>query len=158
MHVIDNTTVITTPATSAATIPDATVRPGTVTASFVMWLVTVILGIAGGAVMMALSGLAAVAGATPIPGTGIGAGVYLTAAALGLTVSLAQLLFVFKMRAGHNWARITLTVLASVQLLTAITGTSPTSWVSILAITATALLYVPTARTYFHTTRRTRSN
>lgn len=124
-------------------------RPRTVTISFVLWLVTIILGILGSVALLVVAGVESnntdiVAGQ---------AGVYIAAATITMALALLELVVVFKMRAGRNWARITLLVLAALQVVSAASqGGAGTgfSWSGLVAvIIATVLMFLPASSHFF---------
>ncbi|WP_206784973.1 hypothetical protein [Amycolatopsis sp. MtRt-6] len=58
----------------------------------------------------------------------------ITAVVIAVVIAGLYLLFAFKLRAGRNWARIVLTVLAALQLLSVLTGQSTIGgYVAVLA-------------------------
>jgi hypothetical protein len=58
----------------------------------------------------------------------------ITAVVIAVIIAGLYLLFAFKLRAGRNWARIVLTVLAALQLLSVLTGQSTIGgYVAVLA-------------------------
>ncbi|GAA2177830.1 hypothetical protein GCM10009847_05470 [Leucobacter tardus] len=132
-------------------ISESSARPSTVTAAFIIWLVTVLLGIVNGIILLVLSGSAEIAGAG-MTSAGVGTGVYVAAAIVAIVISLIQLLIVFQMRAGRNWARIVLTVLAVLQFFGAVSGGGNgfTGWIGVAAaVFATILMFLPASNAYF---------
>lgn len=58
----------------------------------------------------------------------------ITALVVAVVIAALYLLFAFKLRAGRNWARIVLTVLAALQLISVLTGQSTIAgYVAVLA-------------------------
>ncbi len=58
----------------------------------------------------------------------------ITAVVIAVLIAALYLLFAFKLRAGRNWARIVLTVLAGLQLISVLTGESTIgSYLAVLA-------------------------
>lgn len=127
-------------------------RPTTVTVSFFLWLITILLSIVGAILVIALSGSAGIAEGTDTA-AGTGTGVYVTAGIITIVLAVVELIVVFKMRAGRNWARIVLLVLAVLQIAsTATQGGSGnvSSWGGIVfVIIATVLMFLPTSNPYF---------
>lgn len=92
--------------------------------------------------------------------------------AVGVVFVALYLLFAFKMRAGRNWARITLTVLSALSLLSTVNATgsltindrtyssatsATTGWIgAVLAVVAIVLMYLPSANEYFRTVKAQR--
>lgn len=84
---------------------------------------------------------------------------------VGVVFLAVYLLFAFKMRAGRNWARITLTVFSALGLLSTFNATGSvtvnnrtftstssevTGWIgTLLAIAAIVLMYLPASNAYF---------
>ncbi|WP_189060428.1 hypothetical protein [Longimycelium tulufanense] len=63
-------------------------------------------------------------------------------------------LFAFKMKAGRNWARITLTVLTAIIMLFTL-GSSLTGLIPVLvSIVAIVLMFLPKANAYFQAAKR----
>jgi hypothetical protein len=133
----------------------ATARPATVTASFYIWLVTIVLGLIGAVLLFILSGsaeLSAVTEANPAAGTAA----IVIAAVISIVVAAVQLIFVFQMNAGKNWARIVLLVLAALQVLGGVAGGGSATWATWLGlavtIVATVLMFLPASNPYFRRT------
>lgn len=133
----------------------STARPTTVTASFYLWLINVVLGLIGAVMLFVLSGSAEVAGATETTAA-IGTAVFITAAVIAVVLAVVQLVVVFQMNAGKNWARIVLLVLAALQVVGAIAGAATASWTSWLGLAATVLaavlMFLPASNPYFRKT------
>jgi hypothetical protein len=125
-------------------------RPSTVTASFWLYLVTVVLSILSSVVgIIWVTSLRddQATGASPLIGT-----------VLALVIAVVQLVVVFRMRSGHNWARIVLLVVSVLSLLglgVTVTGVmlGPVRLVGLLTpvivIVATILMFVPASNRYF---------
>jgi hypothetical protein len=73
--------------------------------------------------------------------------------AVGLLSVVAYIVFAVLMRRGANWARIVLTVLSSVALVSGLVGLLGLNvlnlLVSVLVVIAAVLLYVPASNAYF---------
>ncbi|MFZ7086776.1 hypothetical protein [Curtobacterium sp. RRHDQ10] len=122
-------------------------RPTTVTVSFIIWFVVVVVNIISGIIGL-LSGNSAAAQDN--------VGVAVGGAVVAFIIAILELIVVFKMRDGRNWARIVLLVLAIFQLIGvgvgAASGGNAFGWIGAVAvIVATILMFVGT-RGYF--TRR----
>jgi hypothetical protein len=125
-------------------------RPSTVTASFWLYLVTVLLSILSsvtGAVWVASLRDDQSVGASPLIGT-----------VLALVIAVVQLVVVFTMRSGHNWARIVLLVVSVLSVLgLGVTVTGVMLGVvrlvglltPVVVIVATILMFVPASNRYF---------
>jgi uncharacterized protein (DUF983 family) len=83
------------------------------------------------------------------------------AVVISVIIAGLYLLFAFKLRAGRNWARIVLTVIAAIDLLSLISitrqGGSPISYIGALAAIAGCVLsYLPNASAYFTAVKASR--
>lgn len=69
---------------------------------------------------------------------------------VGVVIALLRLLFAFKLRAGRNWARIVLTVLTALQVISLLAGQSTViGYVSTgLAVLGVVLSFLPEANQY----------
>lgn len=81
---------------------------------------------------------------------------------VSLIFALVYLWLALKLRAGRNWARITLTVLTVLQLLSLLTNRAGgTSWISYLSIAAAVvglvLAYLPQSSEYINSVKRSRA-
>jgi hypothetical protein len=116
--------------------PGHIVRPATITIAFWAFIASTLLGLANGVVTLLSGNSVGQVAQTVIVGDGTdGADTQVsqvtTAASAGALVfsvimSLLYLLFAAKVRAGRNWARILLTVIAGLQLLAITFGQSTT--------------------------------
>ncbi|MBT1585302.1 MULTISPECIES: hypothetical protein [Curtobacterium] len=122
-------------------------RPTSVTVSFVIWLVVVLANILQGIIGLVSGGSSSAAqdvGTAPLVGGAI----------FAFILAVIELIIVFKMRDGRNWARIVLTVLAVLQLIGvgvgAASGGNAFGWIGGVAVLiATILMYVGGANGYF---------
>jgi len=122
-------------------------RPTSVTVSFVIWLVVVLANILQGIISLVSGGGSSAAesvGTAPLVGGAI----------FAFILAVIELIIVFKMRDGRNWARIVLTVLAILQLIGvgvgAASGGNAFGWIGAVAVlVATILMYVGGANGYF---------
>ncbi|MBT1672810.1 hypothetical protein [Curtobacterium flaccumfaciens] len=122
-------------------------RPTSVTVAFVIWLVVVLANILHGIINLTSGSSADVAdsvGTAPLVGGAI----------FAFILAVIELIIVFKMRDGRNWARIVLTVLAVLQLIGvgvgAASGGNAFGWIGGVAVLiATILMYVGGANGYF---------
>lgn len=135
-----------------STQPSHAARPTTVSAAFVAWLVAIVLGFAT-AVLLFISAAGAVA-ATDSSLTGDFFGItFVFAGILVLVLTVIELAVVFRMRAGRNWARVTLTVLAVLQIVNAIFSIALNPVISLIgvavALVATVLMWLPASNAYF---------
>jgi hypothetical protein len=75
----------------------------------------------------------------------------ITAVVIAAIIAALYLLFAFKLRAGRNWARIVLTVLAALQLLSVLTGQSTIAgYVAVLAaVIGVVLSFTGPSNAYF---------
>jgi hypothetical protein len=91
----------------------------------------------------------------------------------GVIFIALYLLFAFKMRAGRNWARIVLTVLSGLSIISSVSTTTTavtvnghvykssstqlTGWIGvILAVIAIVLMYLPASNAYFKASKASR--
>ncbi|MBF4608943.1 hypothetical protein [Curtobacterium sp. VKM Ac-1393] len=122
-------------------------RPTSVTVSFVIWLVVVLANILQGIISLtsgSSSDVASSVGTAPLIGGAI----------FAFILAVIELIIVFKMRDGRNWARIVLTVLAILQVIGvgvgAASGGNAFGWIGGVAVlVATILMYVGGANGYF---------
>lgn len=126
-----------------------TSRPRSVTVAFALWLLTIVLGIVSSLFVLFVTG---VSGATNTP-IGIDTAAYSTAAIIAIVLSLIGLIFARKMRAGRNWARIVLLVLAALQVVSTFAKPGANdiwSWASLATVViATVLTFTPSANPFF---------
>lgn len=122
-------------------------RPTSVTVSFVIWLVVVLANIIQGIISLVSGGGSSAAqsvGTAPLVGGAI----------FAFILAVIELIIVFKMRDGRNWARIVLLVLAILQVIGvgvgAASGGNAFGWIGgIAVIVATILMFVGGANGYF---------
>ncbi|MGN6408225.1 MAG: hypothetical protein ACTHMH_07735 [Curtobacterium sp.] len=122
-------------------------RPTTVTVSFVIWLVVVLANIIQGIIGLVSGGGSAAA-------QGVGTAPLIGGAIFAFILAIIELIIVFKMRDGRNWARIVLLVLAILQVIGvgvgAASGGNAFGWIGAVAvIVATILMFVGGANGYF---------
>jgi len=133
-------------------------RPVTVTASFVIWLINVVLGLLSAVVLLGFAGTVEAAG-EDVSVTGAGPTAELIAAIVVIVLSVIQLVVVFQMRAGKNWARIVLAVLAGLQIISAVVAAGTTDiagWIGLaVVVIAAVLMFVPASNPYFGHRSRT---
>jgi len=130
---------------------DNSARPATVTASFWLWIATVVLSaisiltsLADGRYAFAdVGGNAQVAAAVGPP-----------TVIIGLAVGAAlRILFAVYMLRGRNWARIVLLILAIIAVLAGLpafaTGNVVDILIVVVALAAAVLMYLPASNPYF---------
>ncbi|WP_420369948.1 hypothetical protein [Curtobacterium sp. L1-20] len=125
----------------------STGRPTSVTVSFVIWLVVVLANIIQGIISLVSGGGSSAAqsvGTAPLVGGAI----------FAFILAIVELIIVFKMRDGRNWARIVLLVLAILQVIGvgvgAASGGNAFGFIGAVAvIVATILMFVGGANGYF---------
>ncbi|RKT57898.1 hypothetical protein [Saccharothrix australiensis] len=79
----------------------------------------------------------------------------LFAVVLGVVFAGLYVLFAFKARAGRNWARVVLTVLTALGLLSTLFGASVSGlFTSLISVVAVVLLYLPNSKAYFDAVKR----
>jgi cytochrome c biogenesis protein ResB len=102
-------------------------RPNSVELSFKLWLVYLALGLIGAVLTFAVLDelIAASADEAGVSGEDVadaGRGVMIFAVVIGLVILGLVVALVFQMRKGKNWARITLTVLGALGVLSSVRG------------------------------------
>ncbi|MBF4591970.1 hypothetical protein [Curtobacterium sp. VKM Ac-1395] len=122
-------------------------RPTTVTVAFVIWLIVVLANILSGVISL-------VSGSASDAADSVGTAPLVGGAIFAFILAIVELIIVFKMRDGRNWARIVLTVLAILQLIGvgvgAASGGNAFGWIGAVAVlVATILMYVGGANGYF---------
>jgi len=125
--------------------------PTTVKISFWIFLIGLILDVIA-AVLLLLGGtaLAASGASATAEGTTVSGGVLITAGVIALVLAAIQLLILWKMKAGRNWARIVLTILEVLSLGSLFTGASGIGITAVvLGVVAVVLMWVPTSNAYF---------
>jgi len=77
---------------------------------------------------------------------------------IAVVIALLYLLFAFKLRAGRNWARIVLTVITALQLLSILVGESTwAGYVSVLAaVVGVVLSFMAPSNAYFNAAKTIR--
>jgi hypothetical protein len=123
-------------------------RPTSVTVSFFIWLIVVLIGIVSSIIAFTSGGTQQAASDAGVGnmGTGIAVG----GAIFALVIAIVELIIVFKMRDGRNWARIVLLILAILQVLGVFGAFSITGIIGVVAvIIATILMFVGGANGYF---------
>lgn len=139
--------------------------PAEVQTSVKLWFASIVIGLIGAVGGVFLADTDALTDDLVEADSGLSASDAESIVTLGLIVGLVvalviiglQVFFVFKMRAGRNWARIVLTVLAGLSLLSGlfgltggITAGSLISLVSLaVLIAATYYMFRPAANAYF---------
>jgi uncharacterized membrane protein len=143
--------------------------PGTVTGAFVLYLISAIAMIATGLLIFTAPAERSIRREierNPVDTGGLTIDQLITTAqwiafAVTLVIGLVWLLFIFKMRAGRNWARIVITVFAVLGLLSLFSEyRSGQAWDFIgpvLSVLALVLMWVPTSNEYFKAHARHRA-
>ncbi|WIX89959.1 hypothetical protein [Amycolatopsis sp. DG1A-15b] len=150
------------PQSSASTDPaPAPPRPGTVEGAFWAFIAAPVIGLIGGLLIFGnRDKIAATMRDTNRQRGGnltdaqIDQAVNVTmivAVVIAVVIAGLYLLFAFKLRAGRNWARIVLTVLAALQLLSVVTGQSTVGgYVAVLAaVIGVVLSFTGPSNAYF---------
>ncbi|QTE28283.1 hypothetical protein [Pengzhenrongella sicca] len=140
--------------------------PADVLLSVKLWFASILVGLVGGILVFALSDQTqAIADLRASNASGLTEDQIESAVTLGITIALVlavvmlalQVFFVFKMRAGRNWARIVLAILGGLSILSSLTSLasamtvgSAINFVSLLLlIAAMVFMFRPTANAYF---------
>lgn len=133
-------------------MPDPRLRPLTVHIAFVLWLVAIVAGFVTAVVLLVSAGTSVAAGDSSLTADFFGI-TFVFAGLLVLVLTAIQAAIVFRMRAGRNWARVTLTVVAVLQIVNAIFSIGLNPGLSIITIVmdavATALMWVPASNRFF---------
>ncbi|RKR74840.1 hypothetical protein [Frondihabitans australicus] len=124
-------------------------RPTTVTVSFIIWLVVVLVNILQGIVSLvsgnSSASTAQSVGTAPLVGTAI----------FAFILAVVEVIIVFRMRDGRNWARIVLLIVAILQVIGvagvgALSGGNAFGWIGgVAVVVATILMFVGGANAYF---------
>lgn len=134
------------------TNPTPANRPTAVTVSFIAWLVATALGLATVVLLFVSAGATQAVEGDSATSNFFGI-TYIFAALLVLILTAVQAVVLFRMRAGRNWARVLLTVLAVLQIVNAVFSLGLNAVVSILGIVilivATVTMWLPSANVYF---------
>lgn len=135
--------------------------PGTVTAAFIIYLLSAISALASVLLLLTGNGEQQLRQALADTNTsGIDQEtLFNTTRAVVIAVAVILLVlyvvFDFVMRAGRNWARIVLTVLSALSIVSSFSGSlgaarGATSWIGlILSVLAIVLMYLPQSNAYF---------
>ncbi len=151
--------------------PQAEIRPKEVEISFWLWISTIVLGLVGSvpiffqfdqlraqAINQALANEPTLDRSTI---ESVTTGALVAGAVIGLLLVVAQLLFVFLMRGGRNWARIVLAVLGGLVVLFGLIGFVGTTGAMgagsllqlLLLIGAIVAMFLPAANAWFRPRR-----
>jgi hypothetical protein len=154
---------------SAEAAPSATAaRPGTVEGAFWAFIASTVIGLVGGLLIFANRD----AIATTLRDSNRRSGGSLTdaqidqavnvtmivALVIAVIISALYLLFAFKLRAGKNWARIVLTVITALQLISLLAGQATIGgYISVAAaIIGVVLSFLTPSNAYFAAAKTTR--
>ena len=134
------------------TDPNMPARPTTVTASFFTWLLATALGVVTAVFSFVSAGNVVAEGDATTTANFFGI-TYVFAGLLVLVLSIIQAVVVWRMRAGRNWARVTLTILAVLQIVNAIFSLGLSAalggiGISLIVI-ASVLMWLPSANEFF---------
>src|ERR1700712_1287690 len=158
----------------AVTAPVA--PPGSVNGAFFIYVLAALVALVG--IILTLSSnvwTEAIAANVNTSGTNVQTLVNaakISTAVVGVIFLALYLFFAFKMRAGRNWARIVLTVLSALSIISSFspsatvtvnghvyksTGTQFVGWIGVvLAIVAIVLMFLPASNAYFSASRAAR--
>ncbi|ATY16485.1 hypothetical protein CU254_20130 [Amycolatopsis sp. AA4] len=149
------------PSPSAEPPAEAPPRPGVITGAFWAFVAATLVGLVGAVVLFFARDALADAmrrangqNAARLTDAQIDQAVTIgivVGAVIAIAIALLRLLFAFKLRAGRNWARIVLTVLTALQVLSLLAGQSTVvGYVSTaLAVVGVVLSFLPDANQYF---------
>ena len=151
--------------------------PGTVKGAFLIYLVAALLALVGIVLSLTSNVWDQAIAAAPVNTSGISTQtlvntIKITTVVVGVILLGLYLLFAFKMRAGRNWARIVLTVLSALSILSPAsatrsvnvngtvyqsTSTQTTGWIgAALAVVAIVLMFLPASNAYFTASKAAR--
>lgn len=141
------------------TVPTQTTAPQSVVTSYWLYIVGAALGIVGLIITLvtlpaAIATLQAQLGASSsASGASAAAGILIGSAVLGAVLSVAfavvMVIFARRMRAGRNWARIVLAVLAALQIF-GVAGSYGVGALHFLVLLAALIFsFLPTSNPYF---------
>jgi uncharacterized membrane protein len=151
--------------------PQAETRPKEVEISFWLWISTIVLGLVGSVpIFFQFDQLRAQAINQTLANDptldrstieSVTTGALVAGAVIGLLLVVAQLLFVFLMRGGRNWARIVLAVLGGLVVLFGLIGFAGTTGAMgagsllqlLLLIGAIVTMFLPAANAWFRPRR-----
>jgi hypothetical protein len=139
----------------------APARPSTVEGAFWAFIASTVIGLVGG--LLIFGNRDAITDALRNSNRQSGGGLtetqidqavniaMITAVVIAVIIAALYLLFAFKLRAGRNWARIVLTVLTALQLLSLLVGQSTVvGYVGVLAAVAGVVLsFLAPSNPYF---------
>lgn len=151
--------------------PQAETRPKEVEISFWLWIGTIVLGLIGSLpILIQFDELRAQAINQALAQDptldrsaieSITTGALVVGAVIGLLLVIAQIIFVFLMRGGRNWARIVLAVLGGLAVLAALIGVAGTTGAMgagsllqlLLQVGAIVTMFLPAANAWFRPRR-----
>jgi uncharacterized membrane protein YjgN (DUF898 family) len=150
--------------------------PGSVKGAFAIYLIVALLAIVG--IVLALTSsvwndaIAASANDSGVDAQSLVNTAKVVTVVVGVIFLALYLLFAFKMRAGRNWARIVLTVLSALSIISAFSAsasvnvnghvyksssTQVSGWIGVvLAIVAIVLMYLSASNAYFAASKAAR--
>ncbi|MFG6404078.1 MULTISPECIES: hypothetical protein [unclassified Microbacterium] len=142
------------------TDPISTARPTTVTAAFWLWVAASLVGVIGGIIILAFAGDAPAIQRLDESQRAAAGAVIIGLGAWSIIVAALRVLFAWFMLRGRNWARILLTVLGALTILSVVfqaASVGVLEWISaVLVAAAIVFMYLPASRAYFAATRRPR--
>ncbi|WP_410671579.1 hypothetical protein [Amycolatopsis sp. cmx-4-68] len=149
------------PDSAEAAQPAAAARPGTVEGAFWAFIASTVIGLVGGLLIFANRDAIATTlrdsnrrNGGSLTDAQIDQAVTVTmivALVIAVVISALYLLFAFKLRAGKNWARIVLTVITALQLISLLAGQSTIGgFISVgAAVIGVVLSFMPPSNAYF---------
>ncbi|MBS1674283.1 MAG: hypothetical protein JSS74_09990 [Actinobacteria bacterium] len=125
--------------------------PTAVKISFWIFLLGAVLEVVAGVIILGAGITAAAAGDTLTIGTTPASGpVLIATGVIALVIVAVELLVLWKMKAGRNWARVLLTVLEVLSIIGVFTGTNGVGILAvIISVVAVVLMWLPTSNEYF---------
>lgn len=130
----------------------STPRPTAVTVSFVAWALATLLGLAAAVLLLVSAPTAVVDGDSSLTADFFGI-TFLFAGLLVLAFTVIQGVVLLRMRAGRNWARVTLTVIGVLQAFNAIFSIGLNPVIPPIGIAtipmSTRAMWLPASNAYF---------
>lgn len=124
--------------------------PAPVKVSFWILLISIVLSVVIGVLAITSGSLLNSTGERVGPGPGLSGSVLIGFGIIAIVFSLIELLFLWKMKAGKNWARITVTILELLGLVGLFDGVDLADLFAVaLTVVAIGLLWTPSSNQYF---------
>jgi len=124
--------------------------PAPVKVSFWILLIAIVLSVIVGVLAIMSGSFLNTTGERVGPGQGMSGNILIGFGIIAIVLSLIELLFLWKMKAGKNWARITVTVIELLGLVGLFGGVHVLDIIAtVITVVAIALLWTPSSNRYF---------